>query len=237
MAAGAPRRRRPAFAPQGARRPWAPKEPALLTPLRVSSNGHGDLRLDPASVLPPGPSPPRKARPEEIWGRGPRASPSTSCLVPPSPVQGSKHHLTHYRLLPETHASADHGEDARWARTEDHSTEKRPPQRLPPKPRAGGWGALGTGAALRSPGGLKPGKTRPSAGRSLPPRGDTGQGQTTTVDHPTDSAELSRRRPSVPGTRCARVRSACALPQCCHEPLTTSTPCVTTVLMTLRGKW
>lgn len=128
--------------------------------------------------------PPRKAKPEEIWGRGPRASPSTSCLVPPSPVQGSKHHLTHYRLLPETHASADHGEDARWARTEDHSTEKRPPQRLPPKPRAGGWGALGTGAALRSPGGLKPGKTRPSAGRSLPPRGDTGQGQTTTVDHP-----------------------------------------------------
>ena len=95
--------------------------------------------------------PPRKAKPEEIWGRGPRASPSTSCLVPPSPVQGSKHHLTHYRLLPETHASADHGEDARWARTEDHSTEKRPPQRRPPKPRAGGWGALGTGAALRSP--------------------------------------------------------------------------------------
>lgn len=232
MAAGAPRRRRrPAFAPQGARRPWAPKEPALLTPLRVSSNGHGDLHLAlPLSSHQARP-PPGKARPEAVWGRGPRASPSTSCLVPPSPVQGSKHHLTHCGLLPETHASADHGEDASWARTEDHSTEIRPPQRLPPKPRAGGGGALG------SPGDSSPGRPAPRRAALCPPEVTPDRDKTTTGDHPTDSTELRRRRPSVPGTRCVRARSACAVPQCCREPLKTSTPCVTTVLMTLRGKW
>lgn len=159
--------------------------------------------------------PPRKARPEEIWGRGPRASPSTSCLVPPSPARGpdTTSHTTVCSPKPTPRLTT--GGTPGWPGLKIILQRYARHKGF----RAGGWGALGAGAALRSPGDSSPGRPAPPRAALCPPEVTPDRDKTTTVDHPTDSAELRRRRPSVPGTRRVRVRSACALPQRCHEPL------------------